>query len=133
MKELTKMLFAICTNRKIFQQVYENYKHGFYGVKYRGLDWTQVTNKLNTIESLVTSNLGEDWSVVLKRKGDKYVDRKDGNKEKEILEDQLWISRDLRKEQTLEGALELVSEAYVNYRQTNLESSPPNKGNIREI
>ena len=127
------MLFAICTNRKIFQQVYENYKHGFYGVKYRGLDWVKVTNKLNTIESLVASNLGEDWSVVLKRKGDKYVDRKDGNKEKEILEDQLWISRDLRKEQTLEGALELVSEAYVNYRQTNLESSPPNKGNIREI
>ena len=133
MKELTKMLFAICTNRKIFQQVYENYKHGFYGVKYRGLDWVKVTNKLNTIESLVASNLGEDWSVVLKRKGDKYVDRKDGNKEKEILEDQLWISRDLRKEQTLEGALELVSEAYVNYRQTNLESSPPNKGNIRKI
>ena len=127
------MLFAICTNRKIFQQVYENYKHGFYCVKYRGLDWVKVTNKLNTIESLVASNLGEDWSVVLKRKGDKYVDRKDGNKEKEILEDQLWISRDLRKEQTLEGALELVSEAYVKYRQTNLESSPPNKGNIREI
>ena len=112
MKELTKMLFEICINRKIFQQVYENYKHGFYGVKYRGLDWAVVTNKLNTIESLVTSSLGEDWSVQLKRVGDKYVDRKDGNKEKEILEDQLWISRDLPKEQTLEGCLEAIPSDY---------------------
>ena len=112
MIELTKMLFEICTNRKIFQKVYENYKHGFYGVKYRGLDWVKVTNKLSTIESIVTSSLGADWSVVIKRVGDKYVDRKDGNKEKEILEDQLWISRDLRKEQTLDGCLEAIPSDY---------------------
>mgnify|MGYP003142751486 CR=1 FL=1 len=113
MKELTIMLFDMCKNTKIFQQVYENYKHGFYGVKYRGLDWAQVTNKLSTIEVAVKESLGEDWSVQLKRVGDKYIDKKDGNKEKEILEDQLWVSRDLRKEQTVEDCLNALPSEYV--------------------
>jgi len=103
MKKLIEFLFTFATSNKGVADVKSSPRHGFYGVTFRNLDWTQVKSNLSTIESM----LPKDWQARISMAGDTYKDR---GVEKTVQHSFLWISKDLREEQTSESVLKDIPE-----------------------
>ena len=101
MGKLIKMLFGLCFNTKSFSRTYESKKHGFYGIMFRCLEWENVERKLSQIETMLEPLEG-DWSAKINYKGDVYLDK---GVQKKVQETCLWVSKDLRENQTVEGIM----------------------------
>lgn len=99
MKKLIEMLFGLCINTKAFSRTYESKQHGFYGIMFRCLEWDNVERKISQIETMLEPLEG-DWSAKINYKGDSYLDK---GVQKKVQETCLWVSKDLRKDQTVEG------------------------------
>ena len=98
MKKLIEFLFTFATTTRGVADVKSSPRHGFYGVTFRNLDWDKVKSNLSTIESM----LPEEWEAKISMKGDTYKDR---GVEKKVQTSFLWISKDMREEQTSESVL----------------------------
>ena len=98
MKKLIEFLFSFATSNKGVADVKSSPRHGFYGVTFRNLDWTQVKSNLSTIESMLPAG----WQARISMAGDAYKDR---GMDKTVQTSFLWISKDLREEQTSESVL----------------------------
>ena len=98
MKKLIEFLFKFATSNKGVADVKSSPRHGFYGVTFRNLDWTQVKSNLSTIESMLPAG----WQARISMAGDAYKDR---GMDKTVQTSFLWISKDLREEQTSESVL----------------------------
>ena len=98
MKKLINYLFSFATSNKGVADVKNSPRHGFYGVNFRNLDWIQIKSNLSTIESMLPAG----WTAKLSMAGDTYKDR---GIEKTVQTSFLWISKDLREDQTAESVL----------------------------
>jgi hypothetical protein len=98
MKKLIEFLFSFATSNKGVADVKSSPRHGFYGVTFRNLDWTQVKSNLSTIESMLPAG----WQARISMAGDAYKDR---GVDKTVQTSFLWISKDLREEQTSDSVL----------------------------
>ena len=98
MKKLIEYLFSFATSTKGVADTKTSPRHGFYGVNFRNLDWDKVKSNLSTIDSM----LPENWPAKLSMAGDTYKDR---GIEKTVQTSFLWISKDLREDQTAESVL----------------------------
>ena len=103
MKKLINYLFSFATSNKGVADVKNSPRHGFYGVNFRNLDWVQVKSNLSTIESMIPKNLTAKLSMA----GDTYKDR---GIEKTVQDTFLWISKDLREDQTPESVLKDIPD-----------------------
>ena len=103
MKKLIEYLFSFATSKKGVADIKSSPRHGFYGVNFRNLDWDKVKSNLSTIDSM----LPPEWTAKLSMEGDTYKDR---GVEKTVQTSFLWISKDLRQDQTAESVLKDIPE-----------------------
>jgi hypothetical protein len=103
MKKLINYLFKFATSNKGVADVKSSPRHGFYGVTFRNLDWDKVKSNLSTIEGM----LPPEWEANLSMAGDTYWSR---GVQKEVKTSFLWISKDLREDQTQESVLADIPE-----------------------